>query len=198
MNNASYTDDWRSVITAAYSNYDPVTAAKWSAQLTSWGSGNTYSNQQYFVATRPNPSGATICDTATQSNPYGNFVLKTTTGKYVVASASNTNLVASGTSASSASVFTSAYVPNAGTLKLVSTGQYVTADSSGNYALAAARATASTWEQFIVRPKVGAASGVYSIKATSNGLYVVLGSDGSLINSGATEASSMGFYFTSS
>jgi endo-1,3(4)-beta-glucanase len=91
--------------------------------------------------------------------------------------------------------FNSSYVPNAGTLQLTSTGQYVTADQSGDYTLAAIRATASTWERFIVRQKVGAASGVYSIKAASNGLYVTVGSDGSLINNGANEAASAGFLF---
>ena len=119
-------------------------------------------------------------------------------GNYVAASSSNTNLVASATSSQGAAVFNSSYVPNSGNLQLVSTSQFVTADSSGDYALAAIRATASTWEQFVVRPKVGAASGVYSIKATSNGLYVTVGSDGSLINNGANEAASAGFKFVSS
>ena len=106
-------------------------------------------------------------------------------------------MVASATSSSAAATFSSAYVPNSGTLMLVSTSQYVTADISGDYALAAIRGTASTWERFTIRQKVGAASGVYSIKATSNGLYVTVGSDGSLINNGANEAASAGFKFVS-
>ncbi len=85
-------------------------------------------------------------------------------------------------------------MPNAGTLKLISTGQYVTADQSGSN-LAAARAIASTWERFTVRQKVGAASGVYSIKASSNGLYITIASGGMLINNGANEAASAGFRF---
>jgi endo-1,3(4)-beta-glucanase len=195
MNNASYSDDWRSVIVAAYSNYDPQTAAQWSSQLSTWGSGNTFSNQQYFVATRPNPSGAPICDSSIQSNPAGSFYLRATTGEFVTASAANTNLMATGASAAQGAIFNGSYVPNAGTLQLLSTGEYVTADDSGDYTLAAARVVASTWEQFIVRPKNGAAGGVYSIKAVSNSLYITLGSDGSLINNGSTEADSMGFYF---
>lgn len=71
----------------------------------------------------------------------------------------------------------------------------MTADSSGTFALSATRATASTWERFTIRQKVGAAAGVYSIKAGSNGLYVTLGGDGSLINNGANEAASAGFKF---
>ena len=78
---------------------------------------------------------------------------------------------------------------------LTSTGQYVTADSSGDYALAAARAVASTWERFIIRQKAGAATGVYSIKAYSNGLYVTVASDGSLVNNATSEAAGAGFRF---
>ncbi len=118
-------------------------------------------------------------------------------GAYVTASSANTNLVASATTASTAATFNSSYIPNAGTLQLTSTSQYVTADSSGNYALGAARAAASTWERFVIRQKVGAASGVYSIKAVSNGNYVTVGSDGSLFNNGLTEAASVGFLFVS-
>jgi endo-1,3(4)-beta-glucanase len=94
-----------------------------------------------------------------------------------------------------AAIFNNSFVPNAGTLQLTSTGEYVTADSSGDYALAAIRQVASTWEQFIIRQKNGAPAGVYSILAVSNALYVTVGSDGSLINNGQNEIDSAGFYF---
>jgi endo-1,3(4)-beta-glucanase len=92
-------------------------------------------------------------------------------------------------------MFNNSFVPNAGTLQLISTGQYVTADISGDYALAAIRAVASTWEQFIIRQKIGAPAGVYSILAVSNSLYVTVNSEGWLINNGEDEADSAGFYF---
>jgi endo-1,3(4)-beta-glucanase len=159
------------------------------------GTGQTFTNELYFIGTRPNPSGSPICGTLPQ-NPYGSFAIQdASSGNYVAASSANTNLVASATAASGAATFNSSYVPNAGTLQLTSTGQFVTCDQSGTDPLAAARATASTWERFTIRPKVGAASGVYSIKAASNGLYVTVGSDGSLINGGADEAASAGFNF---
>ena len=149
----------------------------------------------YFIGTRPNPSGTPICGAFPQ-NPYGNFKIQVaSSGNFVAASSATVNLVASATSSSAAAIFNSAYVPNAGTLQLASTGQYVTADQSGSNALAAVRATASTWERFTVRQKVGAATGVYSIKAGSNGLYVTVAGDGSLINNGANEAASAGFRF---
>jgi endo-1,3(4)-beta-glucanase len=201
---------------AAYANANPQVAAQWSANISSWGkelledpsphkhakltpvagSGNTFSNELYFIGTRPNPTGAPICGNM-PSNPTGTFTLQVyPDGQYVSASASNTNLIAN-TNAAGAVTFTSEYLPNAGTLQLVSTGQFITADISGNFALSASRTVASTWETFIVRPKVGAPSGVYSIKASSNGLYIVIQSDGSLRNSGGTEASSTGFFFHS-
>lgn len=195
MVDPSIGDEWKCVIIAAYSNANPHDAVAWSANITSWGTGQTYSNELFFIGTRPNPSGVPICSSLPE-NPYGSFVIQDVkSGKYVTASSSNVNLVASTNSTSSASTFNSTYVPNSGNLVLTSTGQYVTADSSGDYALAAARAVASTWERFIIRQKAGAATGVYSIKAYSNGLYVTVASDGSLVNNATSEAAGAGFRF---
>lgn len=186
-------DEWKCVMIAAYSNANPQTAAQWSTNMTSWGSGQTFTNELYFIGTRPNPSGTPICNAFPQ-NPYGLFQLQeASSGQYVAASSANTNLIVSGSSA--AATFNSSFVPNAGTLQLTDTEQYVTADSSGDDALAAIRATASAWEHFVIRQKIGAASGVYSILAASNGLFVTVNSDGSLINNAATEVESAGFRF---
>ncbi|KAG6834686.1 hypothetical protein H0H93_008034, partial [Arthromyces matolae] len=114
------------------------------------------------------------------------------TNAYVAAS-TLPNLIASTTSQTSAAKFQFAFAPNAGTILALSTNQFVTADISGSYNLSAARTVASTWEIFMVRPKNGAASGVYSILAGSNKQYVTLASGGALINNGATESSSAGF-----
>lgn len=183
-------DEWKCVIYDAYSQYNPQAAATLSTGLSDWGSGNTYTNTLYFIATRPN-TGGPICS-ATNANPLGNFTISTTAGQYVVSSASNENLVASGTAAT-ATKFTFAWLPNAGTIRSTVTGQYVTADQSGVNPLAAARTVASTWEGFTIRQKVGAATGVYSIKANANGLYVIYGAGGVLINNATTEAGSTGF-----
>ncbi|KAH8161252.1 hypothetical protein CIB48_g6994 [Xylaria polymorpha] len=195
MVDPSIGDEWKNVIIAAYSNAHPQTAAAWSANITSWGSGNTYTNELFFIGTRPNPSGTPICGALPQ-NPYGNFKIQVaSSGKFVAASSDNTNLVASAGSSGVASVFNSAYVPNAGTLKLQSTNQFVTADASGSFTISASRATASAWERFTIRPKAGAANNVYTIKASSNGQYVTVGGDGSLVNNGATESAGAGFVF---
>nr|RBQ89678.1 hypothetical protein FVER53263_13657 [Fusarium verticillioides] len=194
LTNASYADSWKSVIYAAYSNAKPQEAAAWSANLSDWGSGNTYTNELYFISTRPNPSGQPICGALPQ-NPYGDYKIQATSGKYIVCAANGGQLSTSSNSSNEASVFSSAYVPNAGTLQLISNKQYVTADQSGAYSLSAARAIADTWERFIIRQKIGQNQGVYSIKAASNGKYVRVGGDGSLINDGAVESDATGFRF---
>ncbi|TFY78172.1 hypothetical protein EWM64_g5840 [Hericium alpestre] len=185
-----YSDSWKSVIYCALSNTDPKRAASLSSGLTDWGTGNTFSNQLYFISTRPNAGGA--CSSS-PANPLGNFSIQSAdTGHYVMADASS-NLVASSTSQSGAAQLSFGFAPNAGTIKLLSNNQYVTADQSGSFALQAVRATASAWEVFIIRQKQGAAAGVYTILAASNHKYATLGGDGSLINNGASESAAAGF-----
>jgi endo-1,3(4)-beta-glucanase len=86
------------------------------------GSGNTFTNEMYLIGTRPNPSGTPIYGAFLQ-NPYGNFNIQVaSSGNFIAASGANTNLVASSTSPGTAATFSSAYIPNAGTLQLASTG----------------------------------------------------------------------------
>src|SRR5258708_6862228 len=114
MSNAAYGDEWKSVIALAYSNYDPQTAAKTSATLSNWGTGNTYSNQIYFLATRPNPSGGAICTADTQ-NPEGTFYLQwDATGNYVTSSAGRVDLHADSPSTSNAVAYQLSFAPNGG------------------------------------------------------------------------------------
>ncbi|KZP11846.1 glycoside hydrolase family 81 protein [Athelia psychrophila] len=183
-------DEWKCVIYDAYSQYNPQSAAALSTGLSDWGTGNTYTNTLYFISTRPN-TGGSICS-ATNANPIGNFTISTSDGLYVVSTAANANLIASGTS-TTATKFAFAWMPNSGSIFNTVNSQFVTADQSGIDALASARATVSSWETFTIRPKVGAASGVYSIKANANGLYVIVGAGGALINNATTEAGSTGF-----
>jgi endo-1,3(4)-beta-glucanase len=192
MSNATYADDWKSVIALAYSNYDPQAAAKTSAALASWGTGNTYSNQIYFLATRPNLSGAAICTADTQ-NPQGTFYLQLgATGNYITSSASRVELHADSSNSSTAVAYQLSFAPNGGTIRAVNTNQYVTADITGALPIAAARASADAWEVFVIRPKVGG-SGTYTLLAASNKKYVVVDSSGALVNSAATEGAGSGF-----
>lgn len=188
-------DEWKCLIYLLYSTVNPQQAAISSSSLTGWGSGNTYTNQLYFLSTRPNPTGQPICSSS-NSNPSGNFVIQNTaTGKFVVSTASNTNLVASATAQSGATTFNFAFSPNAGTIKNVATSQFVTADQSGSYVISSSRASASSWEKFVIRQKSGAATGVYTIQAGSNKDYITVQSDGSLINNGAAVGNAATFKF---
>ncbi|KAH7205546.1 hypothetical protein BKA60DRAFT_611625 [Fusarium oxysporum] len=144
--------------------------------------------------TRPNQNRQPICGSLPE-NPYGDYKIQATLGKYVASAANGGHLSASGTSANDADTFSSAYVPNAGTLQLARGNQYVKADQSGASALSATRSTASTWERFIIRQKIGESQGVYSIRAASNGKYVRVGDDGALVNDGAVENDATGFRF---
>ncbi|KAK7215835.1 hypothetical protein V2G26_003838 [Clonostachys chloroleuca] len=188
----AYGDEWKNLIVAAYANAEPQIAAAWSSNITNWGSGNTFTNQLHFIGTRPNPSGQPICGNLAQ-NPMGNLRVRVAgTNDFVVVESDN--ILKTGAEGNAA-VFDSAYVPNSGTLQLTSTGRYVTADQSASGPLTAGAAVASTWERFTIRPKAGAGSGVYTIKAASNGRYVVRGSDGRLVNSAVSEADGTGFSF---
>ncbi|KAF5375528.1 hypothetical protein D9615_009199 [Tricholomella constricta] len=189
LNDPSFGDEWRSVIYLAYSQANAKAAAQRSSSLTTWGSGNSFSNQLYYIATR----GTTDVCTAAASNPIGTFYIQSTTNNAYVATSALPNLIASTNDQGQAAKFKFAFAPNAGTIQAVSNNKFVTADQTGTFTLSAARDVASGWEIFVVRPKQGAASGVYSILAASNKKYLTLGSGGALINNGATEGSSTGF-----
>lgn len=190
LNDPAFGDEWKSVIYLAYSQANAAAAAQRSASLTTWGSGNSFSNQLYFISTR---AGASNVCTAAASNPIGTFYIQSATNNAYVATSTLPNLIASTTDQGQAAKFKFAFSPNAGTIQAVSNNKFVTADQSGTFTLSAARDVASSWEIFVVRPKQGAAGGVYSILAASNKNYLTLGTGGALINNGASEASSTGF-----
>ncbi|EJD34613.1 hypothetical protein AURDEDRAFT_188974 [Auricularia subglabra TFB-10046 SS5] len=182
LDNPDVDDAWKAVIYQAYGNTDPRKAMELSASLSSWGSGNSYSNQLYFIATRPNPSGAAICS-STQGGPTGTWALQeVSSGKYVTSSSSRPDLYADSTKAGSAVAFTFGSAAGGSTIRSNATSQYVTADITGNYPLSAARDSPSTWELFSLQLKSGT-SDQYTIVARSNKKYVALNSAGALLPS---------------
>lgn len=145
-------------------------------------------------------------------NPEGRFILQATgTSWFIACSPSSPTLTASASSNSDAAVFElsndqdptseGSTVAQGGTLKLLTTQQYVTADISGSSPLAAARHAALAWEYFTIRRKVEEQGGevvpvgqsVYTIRARSNGRYVRVAQDGSLVNDGKTAVDAEGF-----
>ncbi|KAH7106650.1 glycosyl hydrolase family 81-domain-containing protein [Auriculariales sp. MPI-PUGE-AT-0066] len=178
----SIDDAWKSVIYLALSNVNPQDAAQRSTALMGWGSGNTYSNQVYFMATRPNSSGATICP-STATGPEGTyFIQDVSSGKYVVSTAGAPDLLASATSSTGATSFKITWQPGSSLITSTVTNKVVTADQSGKNPITALRDTASTWESF----KFTAVSGTtdqYIVMAGSNKMYLMTGASGGLINS---------------
>lgn len=163
------------VIYAAYATVNPQQAYNYSQQLSDWGSGNSASNQLYFVATRS--SSSSICSTSLQT-PQGNYYIQdVASGKYVTAAGGN--LVASATATLTATPFTLAFMPGGGSIFSQSNNMYVTADPNGASPLAAARTTASTYETF---RWLAQSDGSYYLEALVNHYDVTTQSSG-LVNS---------------
>jgi endo-1,3(4)-beta-glucanase len=162
-------------------------------------SGGTYlirahSNNKYLQTTA---SGIVNSGTSTgsqyritpvaQANPAGTFALQeVSSGLYVSAPTSRQTLIADTTAAGSATKFVFAPINGTGgggSIRSTLDNSYVSADIGGGVPLIANRATASTWETFLVQP--AAAAGTYTIQALSNNDYVVSSSAG-LVNSATT------------
>ncbi|KAG2186363.1 hypothetical protein INT43_002801, partial [Umbelopsis isabellina] len=172
-------DAFKSVIYAAYATVNPQQAYNYSQQLSDWGSGNSASNQLYFVATRS--SSSNICSTSLQT-PQGNYYIQdVASGKYVTAAGGN--LVASASATLTATPFTLAFMPGGGSILAQSNNMYVTADPNGASPLAAARTTASTYETF---RWLAQSDGSYYLEALVNHYDVTTQSSGLVNNANST------------
>lgn len=193
LRDPAISDDWKSLIYCAYSQYNPQKAAELSSNLMAWGTGNTYTNQLYFISTRPNPSRKPIFYSA-GTNPTGHFMIQLcATGRYVTSSPDASDLIASADTTEQAEVFEFSFAPNSGTMRSLSSAMFVTADQSGTATLAASRGVALAWEMFMIRPREG--KDEYWMKAGSNRKFITVGADGRLVNSADSAASGASFRF---
>lgn len=194
LKNTTYLDAWKSLVYLVYSQVDPQEAMEHSNNLTSWGASSSYSNHMYFLATRPKAAG--ICGNM-PANPIGTFYIRSeTTGKYV-AKDELPNLIANAGSKSDAARFEFGYAPNAGTIQEESTGKFIAANVT-TPPMAVLNVTSikanTSAEIFLIRQKVGADHGVYSILAAANQNFVVIeANSSSLIVNATSEADSDGF-----
>ncbi|KAJ7611622.1 glycoside hydrolase family 81 protein [Roridomyces roridus] len=179
LNDPTVGDEWKAVIYMAYGEINPQTAFSHSTNITAWGGTTSQAYLIYHLATRANPSGATIC-TATTANPVGNFTIRASTGKYVTSSAAAPQLVAN---AASGTPFSFTYMPGGGSILNTAITQYVTADPNAAVPLAAARTVAQAYENFKVLQQ---SDGTYVILALVNNQYITLDSTGELVNNGAS------------
>ncbi|GAB5591706.1 hypothetical protein Unana1_06606 [Umbelopsis nana] len=188
LNDPTIGDAFKSVIYAAYSAVNPQQAFNYSQSLSDYGSGNSASNQLYFISTRS--SSSDICS-ATLQTPQGNYYIQdVASGKYVTVSGSGA-LTASVSATLIATPFTLAFMPGGGSILAQSNNMYVTADPNGQAALNAARATASTYETF---RWVSQNDGSYTLEALVNHDYVSTTSSGLVNNANSTNGISASKY----
>jgi endo-1,3(4)-beta-glucanase len=167
---------------------NPQQAFNYSQQLADWGSGNSATNQLYFVSTRS--SSSNICNSNLQTPQGSYYIQDVSSGKYVTVSGSG-NLAATASATLIAAPFTLAFMPGGGSIFYQGNSQYVTADPNGQAALAAVRATASTYETF----KWSAQSdGSYELLALVNRDYVTATSSGLVNNANSTNGITPGKY----
>jgi len=130
---------------------DPQAAYTYSTQLTYWGTGNTASNQLYFVSTQPSSRGA-IC---TSRTPEGLFTIQDIqTGNYVGVRGNYFGVNDGGIlkavypSILLATKFRLDFMPGGGSIQSASTGLYVGANPEVTAPLAAKAQAANAWERF--------------------------------------------------
>jgi len=167
------------VIFAAHAKINPQEAAQYSSNLFDWGSGNSATNQLYFVATQT--SGSDICTASTQS-PEGTFTIEdVATGRFVTVGG-NGHLSASIGADVLATPFVLAFKPGGGTLQSTSNEKYVTASPDAAGALSAIRDTAQSYETFRWEQLP---DGTYELTAMVNRQKVsAVDGSGELINNG--------------
>ncbi|KZW01272.1 hypothetical protein EXIGLDRAFT_638608 [Exidia glandulosa HHB12029] len=197
LDDPSIGDEWKCLVYLAYSNYDPHAAMEMSKSLTAWGSGNSYSNQLYFIATRPNPSGRPILKQGDDAPVRGTFSLRLAeTGRYVSSRSARPELVADADTLGQAAGFTFGFAPGGVTLCHTLTHQYVTADIGGSSPLSAAREKVAAWEIFKLVPCSDVEGVQYTLMAGSNKRFVTLDAQGALVPS-ADQRAAARFVLTS-
>ena len=170
------------VIWAAYSKVNPQLAANKSANLSDWGTGNSASNQLYFLSTQN--SASDICSAESQT-PEGTYRIQdVSSGKYV-SLANNNQLTATTTADVLGSKFQLAFIPGGGTIQALSNNQYVTASPDGNSVLTAARDNAQGYEKFRWNRQ---SDGTYILIAMVNKQRVGTATNGQLFNNGTVSS----------
>lgn len=133
------------MIYAAYAKVNPQQAYSYSANLFDWGSGNSASNQLYFVATQS--SASDICSAGAQT-PEGLYTIQAADSGLYVTVAGNGALAATTNADVLASKFELGFTPGGGTIQALATGLFITASPNGDAPLSAAREVPGSYETF--------------------------------------------------
>jgi len=145
LDDPRYGDAFKSVIYAAYAKVNPQRAFEFSQRLFDWGTGNSASNQLYFVATQT--SASDICTAGAQTPEGLYYIQDVATGKFITVGG-NGNLAATTMADVLATKFQLAFTPGGGTIQARSNGKFITAAPDGLQPLSAIRDTAASYEVF--------------------------------------------------
>ncbi|KAH8556532.1 glycoside hydrolase family 81 protein [Umbelopsis sp. PMI_123] len=181
-------DAFKSVIWAAYAAVDPQQSFNRTQSLIDYGSGNSATNQLYFISTRS--SSSDICSAGLQQ-PQGTYYIQDASSGHYVQAATSGALSADAISTSDATEFDLAYMPGGGSILALSNNQYVTADPNGGTPLAAARTTPSAYETF---RWLSQSDGSYQLEALVNRAEVTSDSAGLLNNANSTNGVTASMY----
>jgi len=173
-------DAFKSVIYAAYAKVNPQEAYTYSEGLFDWGTGNSATNQLYFVSTQS--SAADICSAGSQT-PEGTYYIQEAGSNLFVSAGGNGELAAETVASVLATKFELRFTPGGSTIQALSNGKYVSGSPDGLNPLAANRDSPSSYEVFrwTVQP-----DGTYELTAMVNRVPVSTGPNGELFNNPAS------------
>jgi len=166
---------------AAYSRVNPQVAYNYSTDYSYWGTGNSASNQLYFISTQS--SATDICLPPTE----GTFYIQDVASNLYVTAAANGMLSATTSVSSLGTKFQLAIVPGGGTIKALSNNQFVTAAPNGDVPLYANRIEAKGYELFRWKVQPG---NTYQLTAVVNRATVSTAAGNSNLINNPTSAAS--------
>eukprot|EP00026_Physarum_polycephalum_P002500 Phypoly_transcript_02507.p1 GENE.Phypoly_transcript_02507~~Phypoly_transcript_02507.p1 ORF type:complete len:762 (+),score=155.94 Phypoly_transcript_02507:445-2730(+) len=179
FNDPTVGSDWKNLMYMAHAVWDPVTAFQEALTVSQWGSGNSFSNTLWFIATRASTAAVSgrVCVNAPQTgaNIFQGLLYSVSAGQYV--SVGTDALARANSGLSGATVFKFNNVQGT-QIQNVANGQYASADNSGTSTVIVNRQAPSTWETFTFFQL----NGYYVIRAQSNSQYLSIGAGGALIN----------------
>jgi endo-1,3(4)-beta-glucanase len=164
------------VIYAAHAVVNPQEAYMYSSRLIDWGSGNSASNQLYFIATQS--STTDICTVAAQT-PEGVYNIQDADSGLFITEEQYGQLTATTDADVLAGKFNLGFKPGGGTIQSLTSQKYVSASPSAEQPLSASRETPEGYETFRWNMQ---GDGTYTVTAMVNKANVSTGVDGKLIN----------------
>jgi len=179
FNDPTVGGDWKNLMYMAHSIWDPVTAFQEALTVSVWGSGNSFSNTLWFIATRASTAAVSgrVCSSFPQTgaNIFQGLLYSVSAGKYVVVGSGDNALATADVNGATVFKFNNVQGTQ---IQNVATGEYASADNTGASTVIVNRQAPSAWETFTFYQ----INGNVVIKAQSNNLFLGIGANNALIN----------------